>query len=591
MKLPLDADKGARILIVDDERLSAQYLARILEMAGYPICITLTDPTQVVERFAQINPDLMLLDLHMEPLNGLEVLRRISRIIPPELRPPIVVVTGDTTAEAKHEALQAGATDFLSKPLDCVEVQLRIKHLLHSRRLFQQCQIYSYQLEGLVEQRTAQLQKQTHDLELAIDELKETQQQIIQQERLRALGTMASGIAHDLNNGLSLILGYGDLLLEDEVRFPKGSQEHRFLDQIVRAGRDNATLVKRLRNFYRPRATKEDRQLVDLNELTRQAIALTEPRWGAVAEAGGATVRIETEFTEIPQIAGSPAELREVLTNVIFNAVDAMPSGGRIRFRTRREADRVLLQVSDNGMGMTAETKQRCLEPFYTTKGESGSGLGLAMSYGILRRHGGSITIESKLRKGTTFTFALPIARAETPLTTNRTEDPLRRLRILIVDDHPGIREIVSSYLAVDGHIVEAAASGREALDRFCNAEFDLVITDRAMPDINGHALAAAIKRIKPRKPIIMLTGFADMVLAPDEVTSNVDLMLTKPARLDDLRDAIRKVMPEPAPQAGASPFVSSTEKSFFFCTSNNDAAAPIASPRRLASHSAQSHK
>jgi len=534
---------GARILIVDDEKASALYLARILENAGYPICITLTDPVQVVDRFTQINPDLVLLDLHMQPLSGIDVLKRIADLVAPELRPPVLVVTGDTSIEAMHEALKAGATDFLSKPLDVLEVQLRIRNLLHTRQLFQQCRQYGFQLEELVEERTAELQTQTRDLEHALKELRETQQQIIQQERLRALGTMASGIALDLNNGLSLILGYGDLLLEDEAHFPPASQEHRFLEQIVRAGRDNAALVERLRNFYRPHASRDDRQLVDLCELVTQAIALTEPRWGTAGRASGSMIRIKTELANIPQIAGSPVELREVLANVIFNAVDAMPKGGILKFQTHSTMGRVILQISDTGIGMTDESKQHCLEPFYTTKEEPGAGLGLAVSYGILRRHGATIVIESELGEGTTITLDLPAAQSGMLSTANGPEEAIRHLRILVVDDHPGIREILSAYLATDAHTVETASNGREALDKFCNGKFDLVITDRVMPETSGNELAAAIKRINPRAPVVMLTGFADLNTGSDEITKNVELVLNKPARLNDLRIAIRKVM------------------------------------------------
>jgi signal transduction histidine kinase len=542
-KIPTEPDKGARILIVDDERSSADMLSRILQKAGYSICITMTDPVVAVERFEQMNPDLVLLDLHMAPLSGIEVLARIDRIMPARLRPPILVVTGDTSPEAKYEALKAGATDFLSKPLDFLEVQLRIRQLLQTRQLFQQCQSYSQQLEILVEERTAALQKQTQDLEAAIEELKETQQQVIQQERLRALGTMASGIAHDLNNGLSLILGYGDLLLENTTKFPPRSEEHRFLEHIVRAGNDNAQLVDRLRNFYRPCVSRDERAPVNLNDMIKEAISFTTPRWETQAEATGANIHIETELGDIPEIAGSAAELREVLTNLIFNAVDAMAGGGTLTFRTRAEGQRVFLALSDTGSGMSEETRQRCLEPFYTTKGEGGSGLGLAMSYGIIRRHGGAITIDSELGQGTTFIIDLPVSDDIVSPHAIHIDEPLQRLRILVVDDHPSICEIVSAYLAVDAHIVETASNGREALDKFCNAEFDVVITDRAMPEASGNELAAAIKRLKPKKPIIMLTGLADVIDADGEATRNVDLVLNKPAGLKDLRAAIYKVM------------------------------------------------
>ena len=544
MEMTNHVRKNARILIVDDDERSALLLARMLECGGYAVCITITDPVLAVERFRQISPDLVLLDLHMEPISGFDVLERINAVLPVQARPPILVLTGDTTAQAKHQALAAGATDFLAKPLDQAEVLLRIAHLLETRALFQKCQIYSQGLEMLVEERTAELQEQARALKKTLSELRETQQQVIQQERTRALGTMASGIAHDLNNGLSLILGYGDMLLALEEKFPAGSKERYYLEQVVRAGRDNAHMVKRLREFYRPCAAVEDRQALDLNEIVIQAISLTSPKWQAAAEADGASIRIKTDLGKIPLIAGAPAELREVLTNLIFNAVDAMPRRGTIRFRTRRKGESVRLEVTDTGTGMSETTRRRCLEPFYTTKGNAGSGLGLAMSYGIIRRHGGKITVESQINRGSTFILEFPVPTEIVVPVTPSSPPAMRPLRVLVVDDHAGIREIVSAYLAEDRHIVETASCAKEAMEKFRGGNFDLVITDRAMPEINGEELAATIKRINPRKPVIMLTGFASPSDAKHTRAENVDWTISKPARLDDLRRAILEVIP-----------------------------------------------
>lgn len=530
---------NARILIIDDQESCARFLAHILQRAGYAICITIIDPAIAVSRMAELAPDLVLLDLIMEPLSGLDVLQAISEMTPARSRPPVLVMTGDTTEEAKHDALAAGATDFLSKPFDPVEVLLRIKHMLDARSLFQQCQAYSQNLESLVSKRTAALQEQTRDLEKTLKELQETQQQVIQQERVRALGTMASGLAHDLNNGLSLILGYGEILLAQQHEFPEGSKERRFLENIVCAGRDNAQLVKRLRDFYRPNDAQEHRQAVDLNGVVSQAISLTSPKWQAEGDAVSRRIRIETQAGELPMIEAAPAELREVLTNLIFNAVDAMPAGGTIAFRTYQDGTNVLLEISDTGVGMSEETRRRCLDPFYTTKGEGGSGLGLSVSYGIVRRHGGAIQVRSRINHGTTFLLQFPIPNEPLDLLPFEMIEPVRPLHVLVVDDHAGIREIVSAYLAEDRHTVETAADGAEAMQKFLRTDFDLIITDRAMPRMNGVEFAAKVKRLKPSEPVIMLTGFADVM---SETEANIDCLLNKPARLDDLRKAIMKI-------------------------------------------------
>jgi len=543
MKKAPEEFKNARILIVDDEQPSAELLARMLERAGYAICITISDPSVAASRFCQINPDIVLLDLHMEPIDGVDVLKHIGAAMLPHERPPVLMLTADVTPEAKHEALEAGATDFLSKPLDLLEVLLRIEHMLVARRLYLQSQNHNASLERLVEERTAALQRQTHDLEHALTELRDTQQQVIQQERLRALGTMASGIAHDLNNGLSLILGYGDMLQAQADQLALDSPARLCLDAMMRAARDNVQMVKRLRDFYRPRSAQEGREPVHLGEIVEQAIALTAPRWQSEAEARGASIAVTTDLGKTPVIAGSPSELREVLTNLIFNAVDAMPEGGRLQFRTRALPDMVELCVTDTGTGMTEETRRACIDPFYTTKGDGGSGLGLSISYGIIRRHGGTIAIESRLNEGTTFKICLPIS--DTPIlpALREFDEPVKPLRVLVVDDHPGILEIVSAYLAEDRHTVETALDARTAIEKYRAAHFDVIFTDRAMPEINGDELAATIKHLNPNKPVIMLTGFADLINETNQPPKDVDLVVGKPARLDDLRQAIRQVM------------------------------------------------
>jgi signal transduction histidine kinase len=539
------ANQNAQILIIDDEESSANGLLKILEQAGYGSCTATTNPNQAAKRILELNPDLLLLDLLMEPVSGLEVLAQINDMMSPQRRPLVLVLTADTSPQAKHEALAAGATDFLAKPLDSVEVLLRIENLLTSRKLTQQIQLYSEGLERLVDKRTLELQQRTADLEKTLTELRQTQQQVIQQERMRALGTMACGIAHDLNNGLSVILGYGDMLLANLERFPLNSKARSYLEELVLAGCDNAKMVERLRDFYRPRATREHRQAVDLNDVIEQAISRTAPKWQSEADAAGATIHIEKDFGEIPLICGAPDELREVLTNLIFNAVDAMPRGGRILFRTGATGNRLRLEMSDTGVGMSEETLRNCMEPFFTTKGKRGSGLGLAMSYGIIRRHGGTIAIKSTLNKGSTFTIYLPVPDEVIQSTDVEVELTVDPLRILVVDDHPAIREIVSAYLAEDRHTVETAADAREAMKKFRAEHFDLVITDRAMPEISGDELAASIKEIEPNEPVIMLTGFADLINETGRRSENVDLIVSKPARLEDLRRAILEVMPK----------------------------------------------
>ncbi|MBI1926092.1 response regulator [Candidatus Poribacteria bacterium] len=388
-----------------------------------------------------------------------------------------------------------------------------------------------------------ELQESNRRLEEALEELRATQQQVIRQERLYALGTMASGIAHDFNNALSPILGFTEMLLDcPDMLDDKGRVIHA-LQMMNIAAKDAANTVRHLREFYRPREANENFQPCDLNQLVGVAISLTQPRWKAQAEAKGIPLCLKTDLQPIPLIAGVEVELREVLINLIFNAVDAMPDGGTITLRTRLDGNHVTLEVSDTGIGMTEEVKQHCLEPFFSTKGERGTGLGLAMVYGIIQRHRGTIAIESELGVGTTVHICLPVPKGQGAADNGRAAKVVSGpLHVLVVDDEPLVTEIIADYLTGDGHTVETATDGWDALEKFQKGWFDFVITDQAMPGMSGDRLAAVIKRIAPTKPIILLTGFGDLMNEAGEKPANVDFIVSKPITLSMFREVLHQV-------------------------------------------------
>jgi CheY-like chemotaxis protein/anti-sigma regulatory factor (Ser/Thr protein kinase) len=243
-------------------------------------------------------------------------------------------------------------------------------------------------------------------------------------------------------------------------------------------------------------------------------------------------------------IAGSATDLREALINLIFNAVDALPAGGTLTLRTRRDPDpdHILIEVADTGTGMTEEIRQRCFEPFFTTKGDGGTGLGLAMVYGIVQRHSGAINIQTKLGAGTTVTLRLPVSPETKPRTaTGPAPVVLPRLRVLVVDDDAQVRAILLEFLAGDGHTAAGAADGREALEKLGQETFDVALVDRAMPGMSGDQLAVAFKSLRPTAPVIMLTGFGAMMQANHETPDGVDFIVPKPVTIEDLRAALAK--------------------------------------------------
>ncbi|GEM_PF-3110541 len=384
-------------------------------------------------------------------------------------------------------------------------------------------------------------------LSAAMEDLARLQKQAIRQERLNALGQMASGIAHDFNNALSPILGFTELLLSDPGAQEDPERRERYLGTIRTAAKDASSVVQRLREFYRKREGDEPFEEVDLRKLVEDVVQLSRPRWQGQSRERGLRVGVTTDLVEVPRVCGVPADLREALTNLLFNAVDAMPQGGTITLRTRPApvAGFVDVEVSDTGLGMTEEVRRRCLEPFFTTKGRDGTGMGLAMVYGIVQRHGGSVEIESTPGSGSTFRLRLPAASPKTGSVALAVPSaaPSRSLRILAVDDEPLIREVLAGYLGLDGHHVQKAAHGREALDRLHLDGIDLVVTDAAMPVMGGLELAKAVKAQYPGTPVILLTGFGDTMKAHGTTPEGVDLVLGKPATIEALRAAIAQVI------------------------------------------------
>lgn len=382
-------------------------------------------------------------------------------------------------------------------------------------------------------------------LEDALTRLRSSQQQIIQQERLRALGEMASGIAHDFNNALQHVIGFCDLLLEVRpADLDNPTIVRNYLDWMRTAANDAAETVRRLRAFYRVQDDGDAAASIDLNAVASKTVSLTQPRWRDQALARGAEIIVRAELGEIPPIRGKEAELREALTNLIFNAVDALPNGGTVVLRTRQEGGCVALEVADSGVGMTEDVRRRCLEPFFSTKGQDGTGLGLAMVYGTIQRHGGDIEIQSAVGEGTTVRMRLPVQRQSVTASAGAgVSAGSVDLDILLVDDEPGLREIVAELLRGDGHRVRTVASGAEALDLLDRERFNLVITDRAMPGMSGDLLAAAVKRRVPTLPVLMLTGFGELMHVRDEMPSGVNHLLSKPVTRDNLRRGIAAVL------------------------------------------------
>jgi signal transduction histidine kinase/ActR/RegA family two-component response regulator len=398
------------------------------------------------------------------------------------------------------------------------------------------------------------------ELQSAYDELRQTQQSVMQQERLRALGQMASGIAHDINNALSPVLAFSEMLLRKDTTLAASSRKS--LEHVRTSAEDIAQIVARMSEFYRRRADNDQLRLIRVNQLAQQVIELTSPCWRDISQGRGIEVEIQTHFEEsLPALLGNESELREAVTNIVLNAVDALPKGGKITLATRAVAlpnppssgqkpTHLILEVTDTGIGMDKATRQRCLEPFFSTKRErGGSGLGLAMVYGAVERLNGYIEIQSEVGKGTTIRLVLPLREPAKPkvaasLPAEKTASPLH---LLCIDDEPLLRELLKEILEFYHHDVQTADGGRVGLEMFEQARctgrpFDAVITDLGMPDLNGRQVAEKIKTDSPGTPIIMLTGWGTMLEERSESLAQADIVLSKPPRVDELVEALTTV-------------------------------------------------
>jgi PAS domain S-box-containing protein len=392
-------------------------------------------------------------------------------------------------------------------------------------------------------------------LQQAYDDLRQSQQAVLQQERLRAVGQMASGIAHDINNAISPVALYSQLLLEQEPNLSKDARE--YLETIERAIDDVAATVARMREFSRQREPQVMLAPANLNHSAEQVLQLTRALWSDTSQQRGVMIETRTVLApDLPPGMCAENEIREALTNLVFNAVHAMPEGGVLTIRTKATGGtpastgastprQVHVEVTDTGIGMDEETRRRCLEPFFTTKGERGTGLGLAMVYGMVQRHSADIEIESALGKGTTVRLSF-LESSVLGDAGRRAVAPAvpPRLRILIVDDDPLLLKSLRDTLSVDGHVCVTANGGREGIDAFRAARdggqpFSVVITDLGMPYVDGRQVAGAVKLASPSTPVLLLTGWGQRMASDGDIPSNVDRLLSKPPKLIELREAL----------------------------------------------------
>jgi signal transduction histidine kinase/CheY-like chemotaxis protein len=379
-------------------------------------------------------------------------------------------------------------------------------------------------------------------LERALEGVQKGQDQLVQVERLRALGEMAAGVAHDFNNLLAVVMLRSELLLARK-QSPDVAES---LSMIRQAAQDGAQTVRRIQEFTRTRSTRPFSR-VDMREVLQEVVELARPRWREQAQSRGVTYDVRVESGPLPEVAGTAEELREAFLNLLNNALEAMPAGGHFTLRTAAEGGGVVIRAEDSGCGMSEETRRRVFEPFFTTKGAQGNGLGLAVVWGIVARHGGEIRVESALGRGTTFIVSLPVP---SQLPTDQDADALSAIptgkRVLLVEDNLEILRSLADLLRESGCRVIEASDGMTALTRIQSELVDLVLTDLAMPGVSGWEVATACRERFPDAPIGLITGFGDQ-LEPDKIERHgIQFVVAKPFTSTELLREVAAALKAP---------------------------------------------
>ncbi len=365
-----------------------------------------------------------------------------------------------------------------------------------------------------------------------------------QRHRMETLGRMTMGVAHDLNNLLSGLIGHIELLKDQVERASLTDSIRPSIETIETTAEDGAALIEKLQRYIR-HDTQQHFEPLSLTDLIEDCITLTEPYWYNEPRRQGIEISVETDLADAPDVLGAASELREVFVNLVLNAVQAMPEGGTLRFDTYTDrAGQVCVDVGDTGIGMSDEVQQNIFEPLFTTKGDDGTGMGLAASYGIVQEHEGTIDVSSEPGEGTRFTLTFPPAEGDpAPAAEDPVDEPSDEpaapegVSILVVDDEEMVRSTVTRLLTLSGHEVDRAASGAKALEMFSAGAYDIVFTDFGMPEMTGAELAHALKDEAPALPVVLLTGYTETESAHDEV----DGILSKPFKRDELDTAIQK--------------------------------------------------
>lgn len=483
-----------KILVVEDEVIAAKAIESSLKSQGYDVLGYVGSGEEAIQKASECSPDLILMDIVLYgEMDGIEATAQIKD----RFNIPVVYLTAhsdDTTLEMAKITEPYG---YIIKPFEDRELLVAIEIALYKHKM---------------------------------------EETLIQYEKFKSLGIITAGISHEFNNILNIILGTVELL---EMDYNDDSELIGELCTITKAVDNGAAITDNMLKITKPSDSASEYVPFDLNDLLEQSIEFVKPRWKNMAQANGIYYSIDRKGMEnVLPLLCVPTEIREVFINIINNALDAMPDGGSISFCSWSKDDTLFVSISDTGKGMSKEVKSHIFDPFFTTRCPVGTGLGMSIAYGIITRHGGKVGVESDLGKGSTFTLQFPTTNLKvSPTKTPEVEQEINieNLRILVVDDEKDVCDILDKFLSRRGHTVKTVSNGADAIKIIKVEGFDLVLSDMAMPDVNGYEVVRAIIKLENRPKIGLITGWRGGLERFNEEDVKVDFILKKPFKNSDL--------------------------------------------------------
>ena len=369
-----------------------------------------------------------------------------------------------------------------------------------------------------------------------LTERKRIEETLLRSEKMKSMGLITSGVAHEFNNILAIVKGFA---LQIKKKCKDDKKLEKRVDTIIKASLDGAEIVRRMREYTNIEIDNTNFVPTDIRNLIKQVIEFTMPRWQNIAHANGIHYKINADdFKDVLCVMGNQSELREIMINIVNNALDSMPDGGTLSYRTWREENIVFVSISDTGVGMKKDVQKNIFDPFFTTKVGTGTGLGMSMAYGIITRHDGRIDVESEVGSGSTFTISLPMSgKTVKPDLAFESEVEIKAegLRILIVDDEQNICNLLSEYFLEDGHNVKSANSGVIAIKLLETEHFDLVLTDLVMPEVSGYDIIKAVRTLEKKPKVGIITGWGNSPRTEKEEALKADFIIQKPVNFSEL--------------------------------------------------------